>query len=173
MRSEFAKELQENILPFWSRLIREDGSFPGRVCIDGSTDLTAPISSVMAFRILWLLSAAARCVDDYADAALADRVYKYVTDAFIDRENGGVWWSVLPSGEALSNKKQSYAIGFAIYALSEYAMLRNSQEAKELAMQLFRCLEEKVWDTKGLGYVEALSADWTELEDVQIGRAHV
>ena len=168
MRSEFAKELQENILPFWSRLIREDGSFPGRVSIDGSTDLTAPISSVMAFRILWLLSAAARCVDDYAAAALADRVYKYVTDAFIDRENGGVWWSILPSGEALSNKKQSYAIGFAIYALSEYAMLRNSQEAKELAMQLFRCLEDKVWNADGQGYVEAFNADWTELDDVRL-----
>lgn len=168
MRAEFAKELQENILPFWSRLIREDGSFPGRVNIDGSIDMTAPISSVMAFRILWMLSATARCVDDCAAASLADRVYKYVTDAFIDRENGGVWWSVLPSGEVLSSKKQSYAIGFAIYALSEYAMLRNSQEAKELAMQLFRSLEEKVWDTKGLGYVEALSADWTELEDVRL-----
>ena len=168
MRSEFAKELQENILPFWSRLIREDGSFPGRVSIDGSTDLTAPISSVMAFRILWMLSAAARCIDDCAAAALADRVYKYVTDAFIDRENGGVWWSVLPSGEALSNKKQSYAIGFAIYALSEYAMLRNSQEAKELAMQLFRCLEDKVWNADGQGYVEAFNADWTELDDVRL-----
>ena len=168
MRSEFAKELQENILPFWSRLIREDGSFPGRVSIDGSTDLTAPISSVMAFRILWMLSAAARCIDDCAAAALADRVYKFVTDAFIDRENGGVWWSVLPSGEALSNKKQSYAIGFAIYALSEYAMLRNSQEAEELAMQLFRCLEDKVWNADGQGYVEAFNADWTELDDVRL-----
>ena len=168
MRAEFAKELQENILPFWSRLIREDGSFPGRVNIDGSIDMTAPISSVMAFRILWMLSAAARCVDDYAAASLADRVYKYVTDVLVDRENGGVWWSVLPSGDVLSNKKQSYAIGFAIYALSEYAMLRNSQEAKELAIQLFRSLEEKVWDNEGLGYVEALSADWIELEDVRL-----
>ena len=69
MRSEFAKELQENILPFWSRMIREDGSFPGRVSIDGSIDLTAPISSVMAFRILWMLSAAARCIDDSAATA--------------------------------------------------------------------------------------------------------
>lgn len=168
MRSEFAKELQENILPFWSRMIREDGSFPGRVSIDGSIDLTAPISSVMAFRILWMLSAAARCIDDSAAAALADRVYKFVTDVFFDRENGGVWWSILPSGEALSNKKQSYAIGFAIYALSEYAMLRNSQEAKELAMQLFRCLEDKVWNADGQGYVEAFNADWTELDDVRL-----
>ena len=168
MRAEFAKELQENILPFWSRLIREDGSFPGRVNIDGSIDMTAPISSVMAFRILWMLSATARCVDDCAAASLADRVYKYVTDAFIDRENGGVWWSVLPSGEVLSSKKQSYAIGFAIYALSEYAMLRNSQEAKELAMQLFRCLEDKVWNADGQGYVEAFNADWTELDDVRL-----
>ena len=168
MRSEFAKELQENILPFWSRMIREDGSFPGRVSIDGSIDLTAPISSVMAFRILWMLSAAARCIDDSAATALADRVYKFVTDVFFDRENGGVWWSILPSGEALSNKKQSYAIGFAIYALSEYAMLRNSQEAKELAMQLFRCLEDKVWNADGQGYVEAFNADWTELGDVRL-----
>ena len=168
MRSEFAKELQENILPFWSRLIREDGSFPGRVSIDGSIDMTAPISSVMAFRILWMLSAAARCIDDSAATALADRVYKFVTDVFFDRENGGVWWSVLPSGEVLSSKKQSYAIGFAIYALSEYAMLRNSQEAKELAMQLFRCLEDKVWNADGQGYVEAFNADWTELDDVRL-----
>ena len=91
-----------------------------------------------------------------------------MTDVFFDRENGGVWWSILPSGEALSNKKQSYAIGFAIYALSEYAMLRNSQEAKELAMQLFRCLEDKVWNADGQGYVEAFNADWTELGDVRL-----
>lgn len=168
MKSGFEKELMGNILPFWGRMVREDGSFPGRVDIDGRIDLSAHVGAVMAFRMLWMFSAVCRVTGNEQAGSLADRIYGYVTRTFVDTENGGVWWSVAPSGEVVSSKKQSYAIGFAIYAFSEYAHLRRSKEAEELAMQLFRCLEEKVWDAEGYGYVEALSADWSPLEDVRL-----
>lgn len=168
MRESFRQELTGNILPFWSRMIREDGSFPGRIDIDGREDLSAPIGAVMAFRMLWMFSAVSRAVADPKAMALADRLYGYVTRTFIDSENGGVWWSVSPSGEVISSKKQSYAIGFAIYALSEYALACGSKEAEALAMQLFRSLEDRAWDAHGGGYVEALNFDWSPLEDVRL-----
>lgn len=168
MREALRQELLGNILPFWSRMVREDGSFPGRIDIYGVADFAAPISAVMAFRMLWMFSSVSRHLDDEHSGMLADRLYGYVTRTFVDGVNGGVWWSVSPDGQVLSDKKQSYALGFAIYALSEYALLRGSAEAKGLAMRLFDCLEEKAWDPEGYGYVEALSADWTPLEDVRL-----
>lgn len=168
MKEAFIQELLGNILPFWSRMVREDGSFPGRIDVYGRVDSAAPISAVMAFRMLWMFSSVSRHLDDENAGMMADRLYGYVTRTFVDKVNGGVWWSVLPDGSVLSDKKQSYAIGFAIYALSEYALLRGSAEAEGLAMQLFDCLEEKAWDSDGYGYVEALSADWSPLEDVRL-----
>lgn len=168
MREAFRQELLGNILPFWSRMVREDGSFPGRIDIYGVADSAAPISAVMAFRMLWMFSSVSRHLDDEHSGMMADRLYGYATRTFVDGVNGGVWWSVSPDGQVLSDKKQSYALGFAIYALSEYALLRGSAEAKGLAMRLFDCLEEKAWDSEDYGYVEALSSDWTPLEDVRL-----
>ena len=168
MRSAVEKELCGNILPFWRRLVGVDGRFPGRVDIDGTIYPDAPVGAVLAFRTLWMFSAVSRSLKDEYAGLMADRVYGYVTSAFIDKLNGGVWWAVSPDGEVISDKKQSYAIGFAIYALSEYALLRGSKEAEALAIQLFRCLEDKAWDACGGGYVEALSADWSPLDDVRL-----
>ena len=168
MKTEFERELRENILPFWTDMIREDGSFPGRVDIDGLVDESAPIGSVMAFRILWMFSAAARRAGNVQAGVMADKVYGYVSSTFVDRKNGGVFWSVSPTGEVLSGKKQSYAIGFAIYALSEYALLRQSSEAEVLAMMMFRALEDNAWDDEHKGYIEALAEDWNGLDDVRL-----
>ena len=168
MRDSFRQELSGNILPFWSRMVREDGSFPGRIDVYGRVDSAAPISAVMAFRMLWMFSSVSRHLEDERSGKMADRLYGYVARTFVDGVNGGVWWSVSADGQVLSDKKQSYAIGFAIYALSEYALLRGSAEAGRLAMQLFYCLEEKAWDSEDYGYVEALSADWSTLEDVRL-----
>lgn len=168
MRKTIEKELTGNILPFWERLVGADGRFPGRVDIDGTSHPEAPVGAVMAFRMLWMFSAVSRYLKDERSGSLADRLYGYVTSAFVDKDNGGVWWAVSPGGEVIADKKQSYAIGFAIYALSEYALARGSKDAECLAMQMFRCLEDKAWDACRGGYVEALSADWSPIEDVRL-----
>ena len=168
MKEALKNELVGNILPFWSRMVREDGSFPGRIDIDGMCDDSSPVGAVMAFRMLWMFSAVSRYLKDEQAGQIADRLYGYVTNAFVDKDRGGVWWSVLPDGTVHCDKKQSYALGFAIYALSEYAFLRGSREAEEMAMRLFDCLEKRVWDDIHHGYVEALAADWTPLDDVRL-----
>ena len=50
---------------------------------------------------------------EYLEAAT--RAKDYVRDYFLDREYGGIYWSVDYQGNPLDTKKQTYAIGFAIY----------------------------------------------------------
>ena len=56
---------------------------------------------------------------EYLDAATAAK--REIVDRFYDREYGGIYWSVDAHGRPLDTKKQFYALGFAIYGLSEYA----------------------------------------------------
>ena len=87
MRKTIEKELTGNILPFWERLVGADGRFPGRVDIDGTSHPEAPVGAVMAFRMLWMFSAVSRYLKDERSGTLADRLYGYVTSAFVDKDN--------------------------------------------------------------------------------------
>ena len=65
-------------------------------------------------------------------------------------------------------KKQFYAIGFAIYGLSEYARATNDQEALEQAINLYRCVEEHALDKEYNGYIEAMTRDWQPIGDMRL-----
>ena len=86
----------------------------------------------------------------------------------IDPVHGGVYWEVAPDGSPVCGKKQSYAIGFAVYGLSEYVRATGDPEALDEAAALFGSLEEHVWDAMQGGYVEALTRNWQPLEDMRL-----
>ena len=129
MKHEMQDVLTQNILPFWLDKMQdhENGGFYGR--IDGQNVLhkEAEKGAILNARILWAFSAAYRVfshlsphtshLQDYLDAAT--RAKRYIIDHFIDPEYGGIYWSVDYKGRPLDTKKQFYAIGFAIYGLSE------------------------------------------------------
>ena len=100
--------------------------------------------------------------------AAATRAKDYFIDHFIDHEYGGVYWSVDYKGNPLDTKKQFYAIGFAIYGLSEYARATGDREALDYALQLFECIEDHAFDHEHNGYIEALSRDWQPLADMRL-----
>ena len=81
--------------------------------------------AVLNARILWTFSAAYRLLkkEEYLSAAM--RAKRYVIDHFYDREFGGIYWSLDYKGHPLDTKKQIYAIGFAIYGLSELVSQKN------------------------------------------------
>lgn len=60
-----------------------------------------------------------------------------IIDRFYDKEYGGIYWSLDYKGSPLDTKKQIYAIGFAIYGLSEYHRATSDAEALEYAVRLF------------------------------------
>ena len=177
LRAESQSLLESNILPFWAtRMVdNERGGFYGR--IDGHNILhpDAPKGAVLNARILWAFSAASRVLHSTPYRLLAYRAYDYFMHHFIDRESGGVYWSIHADGTPLDTRKQTFAIAYAIYGLTEYVRLTKNQEALNAAIRLFNDLEahaykfenEKMSKCKN-GYLEALTRDWQPISDMRL-----
>ena len=176
-KSEARVLLEANILSFWQeRMVdNQQGGFYGR--IDGYNVLhpDAEKGAVLNARILWTFAAAARVLNNTPYRILAARAYDYLMQRFMDREQGGVYWSLNADGTPLDTKKQTYAIAFAIYGLAEYVRLTNNQEALNAAIRLFEDLEAHAykWDNEKMskcknGYVEALTRDWQPIADMRL-----
>ena len=184
MKCEMQDVVQNNILRFWLDRMQdnENGGFYGRIDANEQLHREAEKGAILNARILWSFSAAYRVLGSSAagrgcgsDAgrvlggsaaevsaylAAATRAKDYFIEHFIDHEYGGVYWSVDYKGNPLDTKKQFYAIGFAIYGLSEYARATGDREALDYALQLFECIEDHAFDHEHNGYIEALSRDW-------------
>ncbi|HTJ10664.1 MAG TPA: AGE family epimerase/isomerase [Dinghuibacter sp.] len=164
----YAKALQ-SILDFWStRAVDPEGGFYGRITSDNRVEPGAPKGSVLNARILWTFSAAYRYDPQKAYLAAARRAYNFISSYFIDRENGGVYWSVASDGRPLDTKKQIYALAFALYGLSEYHAATGDPEALREAIGLYRDIEAHSLDSVSHGYWEAFSRDWQPLSDVRL-----
>lgn len=170
MKTEMQDVLQKNILRFWldKMVDQEHGGFYGR--IDGHEHLHADAEkgAILNARILWAFSAAYRVLGDKTYLEAASRAKHYIIDHFIDPEYGGVYWSLDCNGKPLDTKKQFYAIGFAIYGMSEYARATGDAEALKVAIDLYRCIEEHALDREYNGYIEAMTRDWQPIADMRL-----
>ena len=185
MKKEMQDVLEKNILHFWMTQMvdEENGGFYGRMDNSGTVHPEAEKGAILNARILWAFSAAHRVLgkldnldnlenldrlDSPDYASMARRAYEYFVSHFIDWEYGGVYWSLDSKGQPLDTKKQFYAIGFAIYGLSEYARATGDREALDYALQLFDCIEEHAFDHKYNGYIEACTREWGEIADMRL-----
>ena len=170
MKLEMQDVLENNILPFWlNKMIdNEHGGFYGRIDGSGKLHPNAEKGAILNARILWSFSAAYRVLqkEEYLEAAT--RAKDYLIEHFIDPEYGGVYWSLDYQGNPLDTKKQFYAIGFAIYGLSEYARATGDREALEYALDLYDCIEEHALDREHNGYIEACTREWGEIADMRL-----
>lgn len=170
MKTEMQDVLQKNILRFWldKMVDQEHSGFYGR--IDGHEHLHADAEkgAILNARILWAFSAAYRVLGDKTYLEAASRAKHYIIDHFIDPEYGGVYWSLDCNGKPLDTKKQFYAIGFAIYGMSEYARATGDAEALKVAIDLYRCIEEHALDHEYNGYIEAMTRDWQPIADMRL-----
>ena len=168
-RNEIHKNLTENILPYWMhKMVDPDGGFYG--CRDANENLKADSEkgAILIARILWSFSAAYRVLKDSQYLEMAKRAKDYIQDYFIDKDFGGVFWSLNPDGTPLDTKKQFYAIGFTIYGLSEYSRATGDQAAKKLALDLFDVIERYSHDEEDGGYMEAVTRDWQPIRDMRL-----
>ncbi|MBO6032256.1 MAG: AGE family epimerase/isomerase [Prevotella sp.] len=170
MKREMQDVLEKNILRFWldKMVDEENGGFYGRIDGRGQLHPEAEKGAILNARILWSFSAAYRLleVEEYLEAAT--RAKDYLIEHFIDPVYGGVYWSVDYKGQPLDTKKQFYAIGFAIYGLTEYARATGDREALDFALQLYDCIEEHAFDRVHNGYIEACTREWGKIEDMRL-----
>ena len=153
------QHLQTVILPFWKGL-RDDqyGGFYGYVDQQLNLDKHAEKGCILNSRILWFFSETAMALKDRELEDYARHAYAFLKDRCLDRENGGVFWSMTYDGQPLDTTKHTYNQGFAIYALSSYYRLTGDEEALQTAKAIFRLLEQHCTDD--VGYLEAFTASW-------------
>ena len=144
------------------------GGFYGRICGNGNLHTDAEKGAVLNARLLWTFSAAYRLLGKTEYLSMATRAKRELIDRFYDNEFGGVYWSLDSEGQPLDTKKQIYALGFAVYGLSEYHRATGDEEALEYAIRLFNDIEVHSFDNEKNGYSEATTREWQEIADMRL-----
>lgn len=174
LKGEVEKELLFHIIPFWSGL-RDDvyGGYYGWLSYDLSLNGKAEKGCILNSRITWFFSNAytlykqgfvteeACNAAGFTDESLlfaARHGYEFLTAHCLDREYGGIYWSLNYDGTPLDTTKHTYNQAFCIYALSSYYEASGDKEALCLAYQLFDLIEERCTDK--VGYLEAFTRDF-------------
>lgn len=170
MKAEMLSHLQEDISPFWIGLMdREYGGFYGLLTYDLRLEKKAVKGCILNSRILWFFSNLILLLKD-ADVVGKTKVdnseiekacrqaYDFLKNSFLDKENGGVFWSAQYDGKPADVTKHTYNQAFAIYALASYFDASGDKEALRLAFELRGTVEDKCRDRDG--YLEAFTADF-------------
>lgn len=169
-RGELLANLTECILPYWmDKMTDPRGGFYGRRDGEDNLDAEAPKGAILNARILWTFATAYRTLGNPGYLVAARRARDYILTNFVDREYGGIYWSLNADGTPLDTKKQFYAIGFAIYGLSEFVRATgNDPEALQTAIDLYRTIEAHSRERQHEGYLEACTRDWQPIADMRL-----
>lgn len=154
LKSEVKNHLETKILPFWEKLKdTENGGYYGYMDFDLNIDKKAVKGCILHSRILWFFSNAAMTLHDKSLLEYAAHAYDFIKNYCLDRENGGIFWSVAYDGRPEDSMKHTYNQAFAIYALSSYYDASGCEEALLLARELYELIESRLKDSEG--YLEA------------------
>jgi cellobiose epimerase len=168
-KAAMQKELS-SILDFWMQhtIDKKNGGFTGQIDFNNQINATAAKGSVLNARILWSFAAAYNLTGNKLYLQNAERAYRYICNYFIDKEQGGVYWTVDYQGKPLDTKKQVYAIAFTVYAFSEYYKAVKEPAVIQNAINLYDSIIQHSYDkTKG-GYIEAFTREWKPIEDLRL-----
>lgn len=169
LKSEVNETLLDNILPYWiEKMTDVQGGFYGRIDGNDNHIKGADKGAILNARILWTFSAAYRLFKKPEYLQMATRAKRVIINGFFDKEFGGIYWSLKDNGEPKDTKKQIYAIGFAIYGLSEYYRATSDTETLDYAISLFESIEKYSFDNDKNGYCEALTREWNEIDDMRL-----
>ena len=164
MVEEVKAHLQECIIPFWKKL-RDDefGGYYGWMDHELNVDKKAVKGCILNSRITWFFSNAYMLLKDESLLEEAKHGYEFMKKYCVDKERGGVYWSVRYDGTPEDTTKHTYNQAFSIYALSSYYDASGDKSALDTAMELFHIIENRCMDE--IGYKEAFDRDFMEIEN--------
>jgi mannobiose 2-epimerase len=159
------RNLEEAVVRFWypKSIDREHGGYLLAFDESGGRTGWPPKMIVTQARMVWLFARLAR--SGYRRADMLDAAaqgYRFLADRMWDREHGGFFWEVDPTGMIVTDgDKYLYGQSFALYALSEYAQASGDRAALELANRTFDLIEQHGRDPEFGGYFEFRLRDWS------------
>lgn len=156
---EIEEHLKTRLIPFWESLKDQKyGGYYGWLGYDLKLDKEYEKGCILNSRILWFFSSAYELLKEKNLKEDADYAYEFLKNYCIDREYGGVFWSVTYDGKPKDTTKHTYNQAFAIYALSSYYNAIGCKDALDIARGLQLIIEEKMTDE--YGYLEAFTRDF-------------
>lgn len=164
MLEEVRAHLLNDIIPFWKNL-RDDefGGYYGYMDYDLKVDKKAVKGCILNSRITWFFANAYTLLKDESLLEEAKHGFAFMKDHCMDKENGGIFWSMKYDGTPEDTTKHTYNQAFSIYALSSYYEATGDEEALAMAKELFHIIETKCTDE--IGYKEAFDKEFHEVEN--------
>ena len=164
MVEEIKAHLINDIIPFWKGL-RDDefGGYYGYLDYDLKLDKKAVKGCILNSRITWFFSNAYTLLKDVSLLEEAKHGFAFLKEHCMDKDNGGIYWSMKYNGEPEDTTKHTYNQAFSIYALSSYYEASGDEEALEMAKELFHIIETRCTDE--IGYKEAFDKEFHEIEN--------
>ena len=167
MVEEIKAHLINDIIPFWKGL-RDDefGGYYGYLDYDLKLDKKAVKGCILNSRITWFFSNAYTLLKDVSLLEEAKHGFAFLKEHCMDKDNGGIYWSMKYNGEPEDTTKHTYNQAFSIYALSSYYEASGDEEALEMAKELFHIIETRCTDE--IGYKEAFDKEFHEIENYKL-----
>lgn len=164
MLEEVKAHLLNDIIPFWKNL-RDDefGGYYGYMDYDLKVDKKAVKGCILNSRITWFFANAYTLLKDESLLEEAKHGFAFMKEHCLDKENGGIFWSMKYDGTPEDTTKHTYNQAFSIYALSSYYEATHDEEALAMAKELFHIIETKCTDE--IGYKEAFDKEFHEVEN--------
>lgn len=164
MLEEVKAHLLNDIIPFWKNL-RDDefGGYYGYMDYDLKVNKKAVKGCILNSRITWFFANAYTLLKDESLLEEAKHGFAFMKEHCMDKENGGIFWSMKYDGTPEDTTKHTYNQAFSIYALSSYYEATHDEEALAMAKELFHIIETKCTDE--IGYKEAFDKEFHEVEN--------
>ena len=164
MLEEVKAHLLNDIIPFWKNL-RDDefGGYYGYMDYDLKVDKKAVKGCILNSRITWFFANAYTLLKDESLLEEAKHGFAFMKEHCMDKENGGIFWSMKYDGTPEDTTKHTYNQAFSIYALSSYYEATYDEEALAMAKELFHIIETTCTDE--IGYKDAFDKEFHEVEN--------
>ncbi len=153
------RQLSDQVMPYWyNHSIDPDH---GGYVLD---DAVSPEKLVVTqARLIWGFAHAYRLgLRDPKREYLgtAEQGYRFLLAHFLDRENGGYFWTTDRPGQPVDARKFLYGQAAVIFALVEYYRASGDSEALGHATDLYRTVQAHCRDPENGGWNEHFERDW-------------
>ncbi len=155
-RNKIIKELNFTV-DFWMKLEdKENGGLFNYMDNNGVVDKDYPRYVLLLERNIYFYSATYAVTRDERCKDIAKRYFDHLKDFYMDTD-GGLCYFTSSKGEVLDRTKNVYFQAFGIYALSEYYLAFQSDEALDMALSIFDYIEQNFKVENG--YIEQLEGE--------------
>ena len=165
--ADMREDLTEKILPYWfdTTLDKTNGGYVLADDVQNQRPATEK-QIVTQSRLIWTFSRVhlkGFGDENHSYLKAAEHGYRFLMQHFLDRKNGGYFWTTDLTGKVLNDRKILYGESFVIYALVEYYRASGDKESLRRAIDLYHEVQKHAHDAKNSGWFEHFTRDWTPI----------